>query len=112
MKFKTLLWALLLTATGGVQAKELELKRLFYTPEQRVQIEQGRQAYLNPSATPRHSRPKQDQTRTNDKPRVSAIIVMPDGQRQARVGGQYKSMSDNNVQLNAQGRVTKSNDVE
>ncbi|MGE4499087.1 MAG: hypothetical protein AB7C96_01935 [Hydrogenovibrio sp.] len=109
-------WKVLLglCLTGAVQAAEPKLERLFYTPDQRAHIEQARQAYLNPEVKPsQRSSPVQNAvTPTQRKPKVSAIIVLPDGQRQVRVNGRYQSLSDNRVQLDARGNVAKSNGVE
>ncbi|KUJ74795.1 hypothetical protein AVO42_05245 [Thiomicrospira sp. XS5] len=112
MKYTVSFCALLLTYAGWGQAGEHELKRLFYTPEQRVQIEQARQAYLHPSPKVQRSAPRSINRQGAPKPTVSAIIVLPDGQRQVRVNGRYQSLSDNRVQLDARGKVAKSNDVE
>lgn len=112
MRYKASFCTLLLTCSGWVQAGEQELKRLFYTPEQRVQIEKARQTYLHPASKTYRSVSRSTNRQGIQKPTVSAIIVLPDGQRQVRVNGRYQSLSDNRVQLDARGKVAKSNDVE
>lgn len=73
--------------------------RLFFTPEQRVTIDQQRQSYLK-GALISQQKPKKIKVIKKVKPvpllpkkiSVSSIIVLPDGEKSVRINDNFKKM--------------------